>query len=528
MGNQESISSDKYVVRKKQHDLSNKQPINKNPSRESHNKNNREYQQQSHKQHQHQLQQHNNRREKHDNYQTNDEYYPPNNKPNYEEFEDYQYNQRQYLEKPRHPPNQPPPPHSYPTSSKLDRAVDRSDDYYEQPTAPHNRATNKNHSNNAIMQRGMMHNMYQMQNKPVMFDYPSNSNDMVDNPKPNFDNLEFTPFNFNDEVSTFKKNMKEDKIKFEESERQRRKRFEKEEEAKNNFLQEQIKNFELKYNPWEILGLKYKDYNVDNIKKAYKKSALKHHPDRGGDKDKFQLITQAYIYLLNVAEEKGYVETKINRPVVNMDYEDDINDQRENIYVSKDKFDINQFNQIFEKYKVPSVYDKGYSDLMKEDIKKDSDEVFGQKFNKDIFNAHFDSLKTKKSNALTKYQEPDALDSSLCNLNQSFLGMDDVEDFGSVSTGNLAYTDYKKAHVDETMLIDVSKVKYKTYKSKDDLESDRARLSYTPTVEDRQRYEYMERKRAEDDNLRIQKQREHDEMIGNHYNKINRRLIIHK
>ena len=395
-------------------------------------------------------------------------------------------------------------------------------------TDNYEKIVNKDFSNSAIMERGMMTSMYKMQNKPSLFDYPTNSNDLVDKPKPNFDNVSFTPFNFNDEVTNFKKGMKEEKVKFEETEKDRRKRFEKVEEEKQEYLQSQIKNFELKYNPWEILGLKYKDYNIDNIKKAYKKCALKHHPDRGGDKDDFQLITQSYIYLLNTAEEKGYVEKKINKQVIDMDYEDDINEKAENIYVNKDNFDVNQFNKIFDKYKVPTVYDKGYNNLMKEDMKKNNDEIFGQKFNKDVFNAHFDNVKTKKSNELTVYHEPDALDSSLNNLNQSFLGMDDVEDFGSVNTGNLSYTDYKKAHIDETLLIDVNKVKYKTYKSIDQLESDRSSLSYTPSVEDRQRYEYMERKKSEDDNIRLQKQKDYDDMVGNQYNKINRKLIVHR
>ena len=32
----------------------------------------------------------------------------------------------------------------------------------------------------------------------------------------------------------------------------------------------------------------------DEIKKAYKKLAMKHHPDRGGDQAKFQEIQEAY------------------------------------------------------------------------------------------------------------------------------------------------------------------------------------------------------------------------------------------
>jgi len=400
-----------------------------------------------------------------------------------------------------------------------------------------NKLVEKQYTNNAIMERNVLSDLYNSQKQQTrVFDYPSNSNNELDIPKKNFDNIEFTPFNFNDEVNKYKKSLNDEREDFDKIEKVRRSKFEKVESEKKNYLESQIKNFELKYNPWEILGLKYKDYDINNIKKAYKKNALKYHPDRAGNKyeDKFQLITQSYIYLLDKAEQYNQTEIKINKKVENIDYEDNINEKAENIYVSKDKFDLNQFNKIFEDYKVPSTFDKGYSDLMKQDIKtnknNDNNQVFGKSFNKDVFNAHFEKLKinNKNNTDMIQYKEPDALDTSLGNLNQSFLGVDEMDDFGAVNSNALSYTDYKKAHVDETMLIDVNKVKYKTYKSIDQLESDRSQLSYTQSPEDRQRQEYMERKRMEDDNIRIQKQRDYDEMVQQNYNKINRKLIVNK
>ena len=266
---------------------------------------------------------------------------------------------------------------------------------------------------------------------------------------------------------------------------------------------------------------------------------MKYHPDRAGDKykDMFQIITQSYIYLLKKAEDKEGEQKKTSRPVTSADYEDNINEAVENIYIDKDKFDINQFNNIFEKYKPPSSFDKGYGDMAKENINqiKDDDQIFGRKFNNDVFNAHFNTAKSSKSNKkidneLIEYQDPSALESSMVNLNTTFLGgIDDIEDFGSVnSSNNLSYTDYKKAHVDETMLIDINKVKFKTYNSIDHLENERSKLSYELSPEDRRRSEYLERKRAEDDTYRVQKQNEYDSMIEGQYRKINQRLIVHK
>ena len=44
----------------------------------------------------------------------------------------------------------------------------------------------------------------------------------------------------------------------------------------------------------------------EEIKKAYKKSALEHHPDRGGDSDKFKEISHAYSVLSDPAKRQVY------------------------------------------------------------------------------------------------------------------------------------------------------------------------------------------------------------------------------
>lgn len=44
---------------------------------------------------------------------------------------------------------------------------------------------------------------------------------------------------------------------------------------------------------YELLGVD-KSATTDEIKKAFRKLALKHHPDRGGDKEKFQELNMAH------------------------------------------------------------------------------------------------------------------------------------------------------------------------------------------------------------------------------------------
>ena len=364
---------------------------------------------------------------------------------------------------------------------------------------------------------------------PRIFEYPSNSNNELDFPKIKTDAISFTPYHFTEDIDQYKNEIQMERIEFEKSEKERRKKFEEKEKERLAYLHKQIVEFEQSYNPWDILGLEQNDYDIHRIKKAYKKNALKYHPDKAGSKyeSRFQQITQSYIYLLGKAEEKNKIYELQHKKVYHQEYEDDINEKVENIYLDKDKFDIHQFNKIFDKYKIPSSFDKGYHELMKEDVIKE-DVLFGKKCNNDIFNAHFNQLKQKKSNDLIRYETPDALYSSLQTLNTTHFGVEEIEDFGSVNNNQLSYTDYKKAHIDEPLLINVDQVKYKTYQTIDQLEQDRSSISYQMTPEDLQRTHYMERMKNEEEQQRLSNQRKKDEQIQKQYHTINQRLIIHK
>jgi curved DNA-binding protein CbpA len=54
-------------------------------------------------------------------------------------------------------------------------------------------------------------------------------------------------------------------------------------------------------NYYAILGLSGRKYPThDEIKKAYRRQALLHHPDKGGDPEKFKQVVEAYEILSNI------------------------------------------------------------------------------------------------------------------------------------------------------------------------------------------------------------------------------------
>ncbi len=56
---------------------------------------------------------------------------------------------------------------------------------------------------------------------------------------------------------------------------------------------------------YEVLGVK-KDASADEIKKAYRRAAVKHHPDQGGDEVKFKELSEAYEVLKDPSKRQRY------------------------------------------------------------------------------------------------------------------------------------------------------------------------------------------------------------------------------
>jgi curved DNA-binding protein len=94
---------------------------------------------------------------------------------------------------------------------------------------------------------------------------------------------------------------------------------------------------------YNILGLK-KEATPEEIKKAYRSMAMRHHPDRGGDEKKFKEISQAYEFLID-PEKKRMIDAGIDP--------NNINQQQSGFYQESPfefHFNSNNFQDIFENF----------------------------------------------------------------------------------------------------------------------------------------------------------------------------------
>jgi len=108
------------------------------------------------------------------------------------------------------------------------------------------------------------------------------------------------------------------------------------------------------------------------------------------------------------------------------------------------------------------------------------------------------------------------------------LGQDFQGGFGSSQDANLGYTDIKQAYYEDNLLINPDKVKYKNYKNVDEYENERSKLSYKPNEEEKMKYIQIENKKKQREQIRINLLKEKDYSLTNNYNKINKKLIVHK
>ena len=265
---------------------------------------------------------------------------------------------------------------------------------------------------------------------------------------------------------------------------------------------------------YEMLSLR-PDCTIKELQKKYKQLAQIYHPDRGGSAKMFSMLNKAYEKIYH--EKKNELKHKINEPVINKEYKAPVR-KTENVYLDKDKFDNEKFNQVFRDYRIDNPYDKGYGNNMAE----------SSKTREDISIERMNSLSTGNFNSrfvdtncteVIQYEEPQALYSNQKSFDNIMeLGVKEINDFSGKN-----FTDYQKAY--DNKFYNPNDYKRKEYRSMQEYENARASQSMAMTDKDK---EYYRMKEEMERNRELQRQKQvslEDRRYEHQFNELNKIMI---
>ena len=339
-----------------------------------------------------------------------------------------------------------------------------------------------------------------------------------------------------------------------ELERKRREFYESQKRRREEY---QAKLRELDYSNIDalnLLGLS-PGFTIEQLKTAYRKTAVKCHPDRGGDAAQFELVTKCYMSLLEKMRSTSQQSTTANMSTFEMKnstprgvsggvlaLENGANTFTGNgPLLDAKKFDAKLFNKIYEQNKLWDPNDDGYDEWFKSGENENSNtsknkqpppELFGKKFNIDVFNSTFEDTAIKsmasKSSAIVEYNEPTAIISGRTGFTD-VANVNSISDFSKLSgdgtLNGIGYTDLKRAYGDGLTSLHPGQVSRKEYRSLEELKRERENISYKMSDEDA-RIEKMKKRMEEEIEVR---RREHlqkrDQIVANHFNSTHQRIF---
>jgi curved DNA-binding protein CbpA len=214
----------------------------------------------------------------------------------------------------------------------------------------------------------------------------------------------------------------------------------------------------------EVLGIQEEvALTEESLKKAYKKMALKAHPDKGGSEEFFEAVTRAYAYLSEILRHmngnKRSTTTTTNTASVQQAREQESKqwEHAEPVRLNAKNLDMNAFNRMFEQTHIPDPDTDGYGDWLKgaDDGQNTSSQKFKGQFNRDVFNRMFEDEAKKSqrtSNQLVVHPGEMAL------MMNPTSGVDLVSErpssFTAAPNSKFQYTDLRGAYTSDSTISD--------------------------------------------------------------------------
>jgi len=216
----------------------------------------------------------------------------------------------------------------------------------------------------------------------------------------------------------------------------------------------------------EVLGIQEEvALTEDSLKKAYKRMALKAHPDKGGSEEYFEAVTRAYAYLSEILMfmqgGKRKTEGTVSAESASHLHSTRDQDAKQWEHVKPTRLDaknlnMKDFNDLFEKTKLPDPDSDGYGDWLKgNDASSATSMKFKGEFNRDVFNRMFDE-ETKKSrmpsNQLVVHPGQMAL--TLNPTSGTDLLQERPDSYTAATNSRFQYTDLRGAYTTESTVSD--------------------------------------------------------------------------
>jgi len=291
--------------------------------------------------------------------------------------------------------------------------------------------------------------------------------------------------------------------------------------------------------PYQVLNVP-RNFEWDQLKGAYRHAASLVHPDKGGNRHLFNVVTECFRFLANEYKARDADKPHFMLKQQSQDYvktQTTVNSGSTFIHKDQDRkinpsvmdgMALGRFNKIFEENRLEDEETShGYGDMMVQSSKSRDDisvPKIMKKFDQGKFNKVFDKI-VPVSKEITVYQEPQPLQLAK-QLQYTEIGGTKPNDYSSSVESSIKYTDYMKAYTTSRLVDPKSGADRKEYNSVDQYEKDRDKSTQRPLTmkELREKKEReIQEKQAEEN--RIRRVREKDQVATDHYERMNRLLL---
>ena len=288
--------------------------------------------------------------------------------------------------------------------------------------------------------------------------------------------------------------------------------------------------------PYQVLNVP-RNFEWEQLRNAYRHAAALVHPDKGGNRHLFNLVTECFRFLAN--EYKARDADKPHFMLKQQSQEYVQKQQQQGSYVNReqdrrinpatmDGMALGRFNQIFEENKLEDEeIQHGYGEMMEKSSKNREDinvPKLLKKFDQGRFNKVFDKVVPQTKEVIV-YREPEPLQLAK-NLQYTEIGGSKPNDYTSSIESSIKYTDYMKAHTTSRLVDPRSISERQEFKDVQQYEKARDKTTQKPMTMEELRYkkEQEEQEKLAEEN-RLRKVKERDHIASDHYERMNRLLL---